>query len=114
MTTSKDPLLECPEWYEEAWQTGNYPIPDALKRAGYGEATSSRGIASCDDNNDNDSVNGNNSGEDDDGKNGAASNGVNGDACHDATNGDACHDATNGAQNQNGVAAKDDVTNGNN
>ena len=94
MTTSKDPLLECPDWYEEAWQTGNYPIPDALKRAGYGEAKSSRGIASGGNDDDANSVSSN------------ANSNANGD---DASNG-VKGDAANGAQN--GVTEKDDVING--
>jgi len=32
---NQDPFTECPDWYSEAWEKGNYPIPDALKRAGY-------------------------------------------------------------------------------
>ena len=88
---SEDPLLECPEWYEEAWQTGNYPIPDALKRAGYGEATCSRGIVSADDTS-NDVDNGNN------GVDNENTGVVN---SSDVSNGGGCHHENAASQNGN-------------
>ncbi len=40
-------LYNCPEWYEKAWQDGNYPIPDSMKDCfggnGNGSSSSSEG-----------------------------------------------------------------------